>query len=92
MDSEILVRDVSLKHIINRNEERVGRLMPRVLDEFPGRNFSDIDIEDIYALTLNRLTPRYVQFGSLIEHEDLTDERIQDQIRNAIRIVTTHPR
>ena len=92
MSSKILVDGVSVEHIINKNEDRVAKILSDLLPEFRNRNFSDLDIEDIYALTLNRLSPRYLQYGSLVEKDEITDDRIRQQLQDAIKIVSKNPR
>lgn len=92
LEDEYIIRGVSLNHIRNQNEDRVVQIMPDILDEFSDRNFSDMDIEDIFALTLGRIPPRYIQYGSRVNHEEVTDERIEDEVRRAVNVVTNNPR
>ena len=61
------VRGVNLSTIKNRNEKRVAKLMPEILDEYyENYIFEHLDIQDIFALTLNLLPSRYVQTGSTV--------------------------
>ncbi|MFP5258053.1 MAG: late competence development ComFB family protein, partial [Acidobacteriota bacterium] len=71
--------------IRNKNEARVIDLIPEVLAEFPEFNPSRTDIEDIYALTLNKLPARYVQAVSLVIQEPVSDAMIRDRLREAVR-------
>ena len=89
--TEYKIGAVSVERIRNRNEKRVIRLMPEVLAEFLDYRPEDIDVEDIYALTLNRLPPRYVQRGTIILREPLTDEEIRREIRLAVEQVEKNP-
>lgn len=84
-------RDVSLLRIRNRNETRVIALLPEVLEEFPDYEPDLIDIQDIYALTLNKLKPRYCQEATIVLNEPITDDMIRTRIRQAIRRVRKHP-
>ena len=77
--------------IRNRNEERVLRLLPVVLAEFHQYCPSPTDIEDIYALTLNKLPARYAQAVSLVIQEPVGDEMIRETLRDAICTVRTRP-
>lgn len=85
------VNGVPLGSIRNRNEERVVKLMPAVLAEFLDYKPSYLDIQDIYALTLNNLPPRYKQSGSIIIREPVTDEEIRRELRQAISRVEMAP-
>jgi len=83
--------DLSLFQIRNRNETRVIALLQEALNEFPDYQPEYIDIQDIYALTLNKLTPRYAQECTLVLQEPVTDDLIRDKIREAIRRVQKYP-
>lgn len=82
---------VSLEHIRNSNETRVVELLGGVLKEFPDFKPDELDIEDIYALTLNRLPARYIQRGSIQISGKLSDEEITWEINNAVRRVAENP-
>ncbi|MBF0277570.1 MAG: late competence development ComFB family protein [SAR324 cluster bacterium] len=93
MEEKYQLGTVSLAKIRNKNELRVISLMPEVLKTLEREFKPDImDIEDIYALTLNNLAPRYVQNGSIVMNEVLKDEIICDQIRAAVRVVSERPK
>ena len=85
------VGNVNLFHIRNRNEVRVVAEMPRVLSEFPDFIPNDLDMEDIYALALNSLPPRYVQHGAIVLNEPVKDEMIREALRKAVGIVRERP-
>lgn len=85
------VNGVPLGGIRNRNEERVARLMPTALAEFLDYKPSYLDIQDIYALTLNNLTPRYKQGGSIVIREPVSDAEILRELRLAIAKVEMSP-
>jgi len=89
MEDKYNVDGVSLAKVRNRNELRVIALMPEVLKTFE-LDFSPeiMDIEDIYALALNNLSPRYVQRGSIILNEEVKDDVIREQIRSAVMVVS----
>ncbi|MHC1788080.1 late competence development ComFB family protein [Solidesulfovibrio sp.] len=77
--------------IRNRNEERVISLIPAVLAEFHHYAPSRTDIEDIYALTLNKLPARYAQAVSLVIREPVSDDMIRDTLRDAVCTVRDRP-
>jgi hypothetical protein len=87
----MLIEEVDLSRIRNRNEERVERLMGEVLVEFTEYRFEDLDIQDIYALTLNKLPARYKQQMSIILREPVSDDTVKDKIRESIRTVMERP-
>ncbi len=81
----------SVFNIRNRNESRVADLIIGVLTEFPDYSPEILDIQDIYALTLNKLKPRYAQECSLVLNEPVTDEMIKSKLREAIRRIIKYP-
>jgi len=85
------VGDTSLFFIRNRNERRVIDAIPRVLAEHPGFLPNAIDLQDIYALTLNSLPPRYVQQGSIVLREPVRQDEIEDAVRAAVDTVRVRP-
>jgi hypothetical protein len=85
------VAGVPLENIRNRNELRVIKLMPQVLAEHLDYHPSYLDIQDIYALTLNNLPPRYRQQGTIVIREPVRDVEILHELRNAISKVELAP-
>ncbi len=85
------VAGVPLENIRNRNELRVIKLMPQVLAEHLDYHPSYLDIQDIYALTLNNLTPRYRQQGTIILSEPVRDAEIIRELRNSVNQVELAP-
>lgn len=91
MEDKYRVGDISLARIRNKNELRVISLIPKALAEYGNFQPDQLDIEDIYALTLNNLTPRYVQIGSIVIHEEITDNLIMEKLRESIKKVQSNP-
>lgn len=85
------INGVPLDNIRNRNELRVIKLMPQVLAEHLDYRPDYLDLQDIFALTLNNLPPRYVQQGSIVMREPVKDEEIIRELRDAIRKVELCP-
>ncbi len=77
--------------IRNRNEPRVLKHLRIILKEYPDYLPDTLDIQDIYALTLNKLPAHYVQQGSIVLHERVDDTMIRDCIREAIQKVRERP-
>jgi len=85
------VAGVPLENIRNRNELRVIKLMPQVLAEHLDYHPTYLDLQDIYALTLNNLPPRYRQHGTIVLGEPVSDEEILRELRNAVNKVELSP-
>lgn len=86
------IRGVDLSKIRNRNEKRVIDLIPQILDDYyDDYIFDPLDIEDIYALSLNLLPARYVQHGSIILSDRLSDYEIKSKVRDAVERVLDNP-
>ncbi|MBU1002145.1 MAG: late competence development ComFB family protein [Proteobacteria bacterium] len=81
----------NLFFIRNKNEKRVIDAMRRVLPEYPKFEPNDLDIQDIYALSLNSLPPRYVQQGTIVLREPVRPDEINDAVREAVNTVRSRP-
>ncbi len=92
MEEKYYVNDVPLGKIRNRNELRVIQFMSEILNTLDDYSPGMMDVEDIYALTLNLLPPRYVQRGSIVLREEVTDEMIEEKVREAIEVVSSNPK
>jgi fructose 1,6-bisphosphatase len=86
-----LYGNVDLFEIRNRNETRVIKAMREVMRDYPGFEPHVLDIEDIYALALNSLPPRYTQKGSIVLHEPVSDSEVADAVRQAVEKVRKSP-
>ena len=92
MPNSLMINDVDVSRIANRNEKRVARLIPEILNEFyVDYIFEPLDIEDIYALALNLLPARYVQHGSIVLSDRLSDYEMRSKIRDAVERVLDNP-
>lgn len=85
------LRGHSLFVIRNKNEQRVIAHMARILQESPEFSPEPLDLEDIYALALNKLPARYVQHGSIVLGEPVRDADVADAVRYAISVVRDNP-
>ena len=91
LEEKYQVGDTSLYRIRNRNEIRVVKVLPDVLMEFPDYQPDGLNLQDIYALTLNKLPPHYVQEISIIMQEPIDDEAVRKAVREAIATVRANP-
>ena len=86
------INGVDISKISNRNEQRVADLIPAILDEYYiDYIFEDLDIQDIYALTLNLIPSGYAQAGSIVLSDRLSDYEIRTKIRIAVERVLDNP-
>jgi len=86
------VKGFDLNKIRNRNERRVAKLMAEIIEDYyDDYIFEQLDVEDIYALTLNLLPARYVQKGTIILQDRLSDFEIKSKVREATDRVLQNP-
>jgi len=91
-DSKLMIKGVDVSKISNRNEERVAKFVPEIIDEYyADYTFNDLDIQDIYALTLNLIPAGYAQKGSIVLSDRLSSYEIKSKIRKAIERVLENP-
>ncbi|WP_461209220.1 late competence development ComFB family protein [Desulfocurvus sp. DL9XJH121] len=84
--------DVNLLFVRNRNEKRVIEAMRQVLPEdYPDYVPNAIDVQDIYALSLNGLMPRYIQQGSIVLREPVQMDEVKASVRRAVETVRHRP-
>lgn len=88
---ELKFRSVDLSRINNRNEIRVIQAMDSIMSEMKDWEPEALDIQDIYALALNRLPPRYVQEGTIVFNEPVRKEEVEKVVREAVRVVKESP-
>jgi hypothetical protein len=91
MEKRILF-DHDLSSISNINEELVLELMEIILNEDQTTCRCELCIEDIYALSLNQLTPLYVQSSfkdRTFRNPDLTSTLDREHVENAVREATS---
>jgi len=88
----VVIRPSMLEGIVNKNEARVRKLLPEVVEEFAEYRPTTLEIQDIYALSLNLLPPRYVQQYSFVISEPIAEARIREALREAVETVRAHPK
>ena len=88
---DYICHGVDLFNIRNRNEKRIMKVIPEILEEYPEFQPNSMDIKDIYALALNSLPARYVQVTTIILKEPVTDMQVKDAVRGAVERVMKNP-
>lgn len=78
---------ISLENLRNRNEGKVIKYMRELIPQFPEFDYCAICIQDVYALSLNQISPRYIQSGTIVLRKDLSDDDFRDIVENAIEQV-----
>ncbi|MCF6239529.1 MAG: late competence development ComFB family protein [Candidatus Marinimicrobia bacterium] len=88
--TDLQLRLVDLSRIYNRNEKRVVPVMEKILTAM-NWDPEDLDIQDIYALALNNLPPRYVQDGTIVFNESVREKEIERVVQEAVDKVKLSP-
>lgn len=78
---------ISVETIKNKNEKKVIRFMRELIPQFPEFDYCSICIQDVYALSLNQLSPRYIQAGTIILRKEFTDSDYKDVVEKSIEQV-----
>ena len=85
--------NVDFFNIRNRNEGRVIRMIQEFArDKGGGELLSDKDFQDIYALALNALPPRYVQRGTIVLRDTVSKREIYAAVEDAYDRIVYHPK
>jgi len=84
--------DVDFFNIRNRNEGRVITMMREYLQRKGNPLISDKDLQDMYALTLNVLPPRYTQRGTIVLRDPVTKREIYAALEDAYDQVVERPK
>ena len=83
----------NLVHVRNRNELRVIQAMRAALPQQVDFCGCSLCIEDVYALTLNRIPAHYIQTGAIVLHPpDVGPDQIEAHVRSAIDQVRAQPK
>lgn len=78
---------VSMAGIRNKNEKKVIQFMNELIPQFPEFDYCTICLQDVYALCLNQLSPRYMQEGTIVLKKDLRDDDYRDVVETAVNTV-----
>ena len=90
------IGDNSLYDIINYNEKQVVDIMRDVLGRDESVCRCSMCVEDIYAISLNSLPPRYIQSTSLRRYETssayISDDEVKEKVTEAVAKVKLRPK
>ena len=89
-EQKLCVGKTPLHQIRNRNEARVAQIMPLLFAE-SNLELDAIDIQDVFALALNKLPPHYVQEMAIVLVELVDEDTIRVALREAIAQVQASP-
>ena len=89
-EQKLCVGKTPLHQIRNRNEARVAQIMPSLFAESNLELYA-IDIQDVFALALNKLPPHYVQEMAIVLVELVDEDTIRVALREAIAQVQASP-
>ena len=89
--SDLKIQLVDLSRIYNKNEKRVVLAMEKILGAMDNWEPEPLDIQDIYALALNQLPPRYVQEGTIVFNEPIRIGDVERVVQEAIDKVKESP-
>lgn len=78
---------ISVEKIRNKNEVKVIKFMRELIPQFPDFDYCSLCIQDVYALSLNQLSPRYIQAGTVVLKKELSDEDFRDIVEKSIEQV-----
>lgn len=86
------INNFSLQNIRNTYEIPVINAMKSLLPDFSEFDNCQICIEDIYALSMSRIPPTYVQKGTIVLKKDVDDEDIREVVKYAIQQIISRPK
>jgi Late competence development protein ComFB len=94
-DDPYRYNEFSLKHVRNRQEQRVAAALRDVLPGAEGFCGCHLCVEDVYAIALNALPAHYVQSGSLLVRKlppsDADVRRAVEDAVDTVRVRPNHP-
>ena len=82
-EQKLCVGKTPLHQIRNRNEARVAQIMLSLFAEL-NLELDSIDIQDVFALALNKLPPHYVQEMAIVLVELGDEDIMRVALREAI--------
>lgn len=93
-ENDYEVFGVSLENVRNRHERIIIEVMKEMIPQFHDFDYCSICVQDVYALCLNQILPKYVQQGSIILKKEYSNEDYHDIVEAAIEQVSknkNHP-
>ena len=89
-EQKLCVGKMPLHQIRNRNEARLAQIMPSLFAKL-NLELDSIDIQDVFALALNKLPPHYVREMAIVFVELVDEDTIRVALREAIAQVQASP-
>ena len=83
---DFVIEDIKFDTIRNRNEKRVLKAMRQVLGQ-DCHELSRKDIQDIYALTLNKIPAHYVQRGTIVLIPNVSSKDLIEKVHECVEQV-----
>ena len=90
-EKKYTIGNVNLYDIRNINEIKVVEAMKRIIPEYPQFDNCMLCIQDVYALSMTKVKPRYVQNGTVLLRKRDDNELIESAVRLAIGLVMKNP-
>lgn len=84
--------DICFEKIINRNEARVIKEIHHLIKQEDTPPLSRKDWQDVYALALNSIPPRYVQSGTIVLRDPVLKQNITKAVSDAVVFVHSQPK
>lgn len=69
--------------VYNRNEGRVKAILKHIIEK-EGLAFTNKDMQDAFAITMNRIPAHYVHKGTIVLHANVTKGAISDVVRESL--------
>lgn len=92
-EKDYIVDGKSLMDVRNQSELRVITAMNEVFSDYQKFDRCLICYQDVYALSLSKLTPRYVQMGTVVFNEMGEDsDTIEKIVRESFETVIKQPK
>ena len=82
---------VSFDTLQNRNERRVVDTLNQYISD-EGLELTSKDIQDAYALTLNKLPAHYAHRGTIVLRAKVEREDIEQAVRESVSQVLSQPK
>lgn len=92
VEKKYTIDDVCFSKIRNRNEVRVIKEIRRLLDLDSTPPLACKDWQDVYALALNALTPRYAQSGTIVLRDPVRKDNVTQAVQEALAQVHHKPK
>lgn len=80
---------VNFEQVHNRNERRVKSAIMDIVSK-EGMILTEKDMQDTYALVMNRVPAHYVHKGTIVLQPNVSLDTIDDAVRDSLTVVLCH--